>query len=102
LLEPRSFEAVSLAAHAVVDRIADEPVDIAIERALQMASLDPLRWELWRALKRPGFIDRFHAFVVHKLLQWRICHTSNRIEKPTIEGRTAVGNRDRERELEEP
>jgi enoyl-CoA hydratase/carnithine racemase len=102
LLEPRSLDAPCLAAHAVVDRIADEPVDVAIETARRMSSLDPARWELWRALGRPGFIDRFHASVVHKLLQWRICHTSNRQEKSTIEGRSAVANRGRERELEEP
>ncbi len=102
LLEPRSLDAASLAAHAVVNRIADEPVDVAIDTARRMSSLDPVRWELWRALERPGFIDRFHASVVHKLLQWRICHTSNRQQKSTIEGRSAVGNRGRERELEEP
>jgi len=102
VLEPRTLDASSLAGCSAVARVADEPVDVAIETALRMASLEPLRWELWRTLKRPGFIDRFHASVVHKLLQWRICHTSNRIGKPTIDGRSAVGNRGRERELEEP
>jgi hypothetical protein len=39
----------------------------AIETARQLASLDPTRRRLWRALRGPGFIDRFHASVVHKL-----------------------------------
>ena len=98
LLEARRLDAASLANLGAIDRIADGPIEIAIETALRMASLDPLRWELWRALKRPGFIDRFHASVVHKLLQWRICHDLELIEKATIEGRPAVGNRGRERE----
>ena len=102
LLEARSLDVLSLTERSAVGRIADDPVEIAIETARHMASLDPARWELWRALKRPCFIDRFHASVVHKLLQWRICHTSNRFEKSTIEGRAALGNRALERELEEP
>jgi enoyl-CoA hydratase/carnithine racemase len=102
LLEPRILDAASLVDCGAVERIADKPVDVAIELALRMASLDPLRWELWRALKSPGFIDRFHASVVHKLLQWRICHNLGLIEKLTIEGRSAAGNRGRERELQEP
>jgi hypothetical protein len=39
----------------------------AIEIARRLACLDPTRRRLWRALRGPGFIDRFHAFVVHKL-----------------------------------
>ena len=102
LLEPRDLDASSLSSYVAVDRMAGDPVDFAIETALRMASLEPARWELWRALKGPGFIDRFHASVVHKLLQWRICHTSNRQEKSTSKGRTAAGDCGRERELEEP
>jgi enoyl-CoA hydratase/carnithine racemase len=102
LLEPRNLDAPCLSSCAAVHRIADNPLEAAIETARRLASLDPVRWQLWRALKGPGFIDRFHASVVHKLLQWRICHTPNRKEKSTIKGRTAVGNRGRERELEEP
>jgi enoyl-CoA hydratase len=102
MLEARDLGAAALSACTAVRQITDDPLEAAIETALRIASLESVRWELWRALKGPGFIDRFQASVVHKLLQWRICHASNRKEKSTIEGRSAVGDSGRERELEEP
>jgi enoyl-CoA hydratase len=69
LLETRRLDAVSLAATGAVHRTAEDPVEAALEKARHLTSLDPVRWELWRALKGPSFIDRFHASVVHKLLR---------------------------------
>lgn len=67
LLETRELDPVSLSFHGAILRTAEDPVAAATEKARQMASLDPMRCRLWRALRGPGFIDRFHAFVVHKL-----------------------------------
>jgi len=67
LLETRELDPVSLSIHGAILRTADDPRATAIASARQMASLDPARCRLWRALRGPGFIDRFHAFVVHKL-----------------------------------
>jgi enoyl-CoA hydratase len=67
LLETRELDPVSLSIHGAILRTAEDPLATAIESARQMASLDPVRCRLWRALRGPGFIDRFHAFVVHKL-----------------------------------
>jgi len=67
LLEARELEPVSLSIHGAVYQTAKDPVATATEKARQMASLDPSRCRLWRALRGPGFIDRFNAFVVHKL-----------------------------------
>jgi len=102
LLEARELDAAALSACAAGRQTDGDPLEAAIETALRLASLEPVRWELWRALKGPGFIDRFQASVVHKLLQWRICHTSKRKEKSTLKGRSAAGNSGRERELGEP
>lgn len=67
LLETRELDPVSLSFHGAIHQTAEDPLATATEKALQMASLDPSRCRLWRALRGPGFIDRFHAFVVHKL-----------------------------------
>jgi enoyl-CoA hydratase len=67
LLETRELEPASLALHGGLLRTNEDPLATAIEWARHMASLDPSRWRLWRALRGPGFIDRFNAFVVHKL-----------------------------------
>jgi len=66
-LEARELDPVSLSIHGAVLRTAGNPRAIAIETIRRMASMDPRRCRLWRALRGPGFIDRFHAFVVHKL-----------------------------------
>ena len=67
LLETRELDPVFLSFHGAIHQTAEDPLATATEKALQMASLDPSRCRLWRALRGPGFIDRFHAFVVHKL-----------------------------------
>ncbi len=67
LLETRELDPVSLSFHGAIHQTAEDPLATATGKALQMASLDPSRCRLWRALRGPGFIDRFHAFVVHKL-----------------------------------
>jgi enoyl-CoA hydratase len=101
LLETRHLDPATLALRTPTERVAENPLESAIARARRLASLDPLRWHLWRTLKGSGLIDRFNASVVHKLLQWRTCHTSNRCQKGTIESRFAAGFRARDRELEE-
>jgi enoyl-CoA hydratase/carnithine racemase len=67
LLETRELEPASLSIHGAILHTGEDPLSTAIESARQMASLDPSRWRLWRALRGPAFIDRFNAFVVHKL-----------------------------------
>lgn len=67
LLETRDLDADSLSTHGAVQRVAEDPFAIAIETARRLAALNPARRRLWRALRGPGFIDRFHASVVHKL-----------------------------------
>lgn len=67
LLEPRELDPASLSIHGAILQANEDPLSTAIESARQMASLDPSRCRLWRALRGPGFIDRFNAFVVHKL-----------------------------------
>jgi enoyl-CoA hydratase/carnithine racemase len=67
MIEARELEPGSLRAHGAIVQTAEDPVATAIETARRLASLDPARSRLWRALRGPGFIDRFHAFVVHKL-----------------------------------
>ena len=67
LLETRELDPVCLSIHGPILRTAKDPLATAIDSARRMASLDPLRYRLWRALRGPGFIDRFNAFVVHKL-----------------------------------
>jgi len=67
LLETRELDPVTLSFHGAILRTADDPLAAATKKAQQLASLDPMRCSLWRGLRGPGFIDRFHAFVVHKL-----------------------------------
>jgi enoyl-CoA hydratase/carnithine racemase len=67
LLATRELENTSLSIHGAAFQTKEDPLAIAIESARQMATLDPSRCRLWRALRGPGFIDRFNAFVVHKL-----------------------------------
>jgi enoyl-CoA hydratase len=67
LLETRQLDAVPLSARGAVHSITGDPQPTAIELAHRLASLDGSRLRLWRALRGPNFIDRFHASVVHKL-----------------------------------
>jgi enoyl-CoA hydratase/carnithine racemase len=67
LLETRELEVTSLGKHGAVHRADRDPLTKAFDVAQQLASLDPSRLRLWRALRDPVFIDRFHASVVHKL-----------------------------------
>jgi hypothetical protein len=67
LLGTRQLDPLTLSNHGAVLSVAEDPIAAATETARRMASLDPARWRLWRTLRGPGFIDRFHAFVVHKL-----------------------------------
>ncbi|MDH3814807.1 MAG: enoyl-CoA hydratase/isomerase family protein [Acidobacteriota bacterium] len=67
LLETRELDPTTLSFCGAILRTAENPLAAATEKARQMASLDPMRWSMWRGLRGPGFIDRFHAFVVHKL-----------------------------------
>ena len=67
LLETRELDPFSLSFHGAILRTTADPRATAIETARRLASLDPARCRLWRALRGPGFIDRFHASMVHKL-----------------------------------
>jgi len=67
LLETRELDSVTLSFHGAILGTAEDTLAAATKKALQLASLDPMRYRLWRSLRGPGFIDRFHAFVVHKL-----------------------------------
>ena len=67
LLETRDLDTDSLSTHGAVQRVAEDPLATAIETARRLAALNPARRRLWRALRGPGFIDKFHASVVHKL-----------------------------------
>ncbi|MCJ7755094.1 MAG: enoyl-CoA hydratase/isomerase family protein [Thermoanaerobaculales bacterium] len=67
LLETRELDPGTLSCHGAILTAAEDPLAAATEKARQLASLDPMRCRLWRGLRGPGFIDRFHASVVHKL-----------------------------------
>jgi enoyl-CoA hydratase/carnithine racemase len=67
LLEGREIDAGFLETFTAVRRVTGDPLEIAIESAAEQAALDPIRRRLWRMLRSPCFIDRFHASVVHKL-----------------------------------
>jgi enoyl-CoA hydratase len=67
LLHAADLGRASLSDGSVVRSGSDDPVEDAIETARRLASLKSTGWRLWRDLKGPGFIDRFNAFVVHKL-----------------------------------
>ncbi len=67
LLETREIDPVSFSFHGAILVTTEDPLITATEKARQMASLDPVKCRLWRGLRGYGFIDRFHASVVHKL-----------------------------------
>jgi enoyl-CoA hydratase/carnithine racemase len=67
LLQARDIEAASAVDRLGVRQTLGDPIEEAIETARRLASLEPSRWRLWRGLRKPGFIDRFYASVVHKL-----------------------------------
>jgi len=67
LIEGRRFDSETALALGLVSRICEDPTLGAIEKALQLARLDPSRMHLWRHLKGGRFVDRFRASVVHKL-----------------------------------
>ena len=67
LLETRELDRASFSNRGAVLPAAEDTLANAIETARRLASLDPARWHLWRALRGPRFIDRFHASVVNKL-----------------------------------
>jgi enoyl-CoA hydratase len=67
LLETRELDADRLESRGSVRQVDDDPLAEACTVAQRLASLEPSRWRLWRALRGPDFIDRFHASVVHKL-----------------------------------
>lgn len=67
LLQAADLGAAALPKGFIVRQAAADPFEMAIETARHLASLNLEGWRLWRDLKGPGFIDRFDAFVVHKL-----------------------------------
>lgn len=67
LLETRELDPVAFSYHGAIVRTDENPIVAATEKAREMASLDPRRYRLWRGLRGSDFIDRFYAFVVHKL-----------------------------------
>jgi enoyl-CoA hydratase len=56
-----------LAAVGLVTSVNGDPVTRGMEMARDLAAIDSSRLFLWRLLRRPGFVDRFRATVVHKL-----------------------------------
>jgi enoyl-CoA hydratase/carnithine racemase len=67
LLEGRRLDAEAALSLGLVGRICADPVRGAVEKALELARLDPSRLRYFRCLRRSRFVDRFRAFVVHKL-----------------------------------
>ncbi len=67
LLEGASLNGRAMVDLGLVQSVSDEPGAEAIDTAISLAALDSERLRLWRALRKPGFIDRFRATVVHKL-----------------------------------
>jgi enoyl-CoA hydratase/carnithine racemase len=67
LLEARDLDAATLSGRGMIRHVPHDPLAAASETVRRLASLGPPTWRLWRALKDPRFIDRFHASVVHKL-----------------------------------
>jgi enoyl-CoA hydratase len=67
LLQAADVRVASLPDGLVVRLATGDPFEDAIETARHLASPNAIRWRLWRGLKGSGFIDRFDAFVVHKL-----------------------------------
>jgi len=67
LLEGRRLESEAALPLGLVSRICTDPVRGAVEKAHELARLDPSRLRYWRLLRGRRFVDRFRAFVVHKL-----------------------------------
>ncbi len=67
LLEGRRLDAETALSLGLVARICADPVRGAVEKALELARLEPSRLASWRLLRGRRFVDRFRAFVVHKL-----------------------------------
>lgn len=67
LLEGRRLDSEIALSLGLVDRICADPVRGAVEKTLELARLDPSRLRYWRLLRGSRFVDRFRAFVVHKL-----------------------------------
>jgi hypothetical protein len=51
----------------LVGRTSADPLQDAIEMALELARLHPSRRRLWRLLRGGRFVDRFRTSVIHKL-----------------------------------
>lgn len=67
LLEGSKLDASVARTVGLVCSINPDPAGEATRIALELTALDPSRRRLWRALRAPGFVDRFRASVVHKL-----------------------------------
>lgn len=67
LLESRRLDSEAALSLGLVGRICADPVRGAVVKALELARLDPSRLRSWRFLRGSRFVDRFRAFVVHKL-----------------------------------
>ncbi len=49
----------------LVDELSDAPLPAALGRARRLASIEPRRIAVWRAVRSGGFIDRFGVRMVH-------------------------------------
>ena len=67
LLEGCRLDSEAALSLGLVGRICADPVRGAVEKALELARLNPSRLRYWRHLRGSRFVDRFRAFVVHKL-----------------------------------
>ncbi len=67
LLEGRRLDSEAALSLGLVSLICADPVRGAVEKAHELARLDPSRLLHWRHLRGRRFVDRFRAFVVHKL-----------------------------------
>jgi len=67
LIEGRRFDSRAAFELGLVSRICADPVRGAVEKAHELARLQPSRVRLWRQLKGRRFVDRFRASVIHKL-----------------------------------
>lgn len=67
LLEGSKLDAAEARAIGLVCSIDADPAAEATRKGLELGALDRSRRRLWRALRGPGFVDRFRASVVHKL-----------------------------------
>jgi enoyl-CoA hydratase/carnithine racemase len=67
LLEGQAIGSIAMRDLGLVHSIADETALSATEVAVFLGSIDRDRLLIWRALRGPGFVDRFRATMVHKL-----------------------------------